>query len=135
MQVHDIDKLDRDFILKTLTAAVYPLDLIPVFYQVEDNNASFLVRNCGNAIIKLLKEKLRVNNPLDPHKQFKISLVIAFSSTNELRINVQDNIVTVLNKRYNAATKTLNLDSFYKDPGIYIDLNEHLLFIPMYIFF
>lgn len=49
--------------------------------------------------------------------QMKLWIILGFSSTNELKVNVQDNIISVLNKRYNPQTKTLNLDNFYKDPG------------------
>lgn len=67
-QVHNCDNLDRDFVLKTLTAAVHPLDLIPVFYQVEGDYACFLVRNCGPAVLKLCRHNLIVQNPTNPNK-------------------------------------------------------------------
>lgn len=40
-----------------------------------------------------------------------------FSTTAELKINVQDNILLVLNKRFNTSSRTLNLELFYKDGG------------------
>lgn len=49
----------------------------------------------------------------------KLVIVLMFSTTNELKINVQDNILLVLNKRFNTTTKTLNLEQFYKDTGKY----------------
>lgn len=61
--MQNCDNLSRDFVLKNLTAAVHPLDLIPVFYQAENDYASFLVRNCGPAIVKLCRQNLLVQNP------------------------------------------------------------------------
>lgn len=43
---------------------------------------------------------------------------MSFATTNELKINVQDNIIMVLNKRYNNTTRTLNLDTFYRDTDL-----------------
>lgn len=47
----------------------------------------------------------------------KLTVVLMFSTTNELKINVQDNILLVLNKRFNASTRILNLEQFHKDQG------------------
>lgn len=58
--------------LKNLTNAVHPFDLIPVFYQAENDYASFLVRNCGPAIVKLCRQNLLVLNPEDVNKPVSI---------------------------------------------------------------
>lgn len=58
--------------LKTLTSAVHPLDLIPVFYQVEGSYACFLVRNCGQALMKLCRQNLMVQNPNNPNKPVRV---------------------------------------------------------------
>lgn len=68
MQIHNCENMERDFVLKNLTAAVHPLDLIPVFYQSEKEYASFLVRNCGAAIVKFCRQNLMVHNPENPNK-------------------------------------------------------------------
>lgn len=136
LQIHNCENMERDFVLKHLTAAVHPLDLIPVFYQCEKEYASFLVRNCGAAIVKFCRQNLMVHNPENPNKpvsdrsksnfqfdfymlgfQFKLVVVLMFSTTTELKINVQDNILLVLNKRFNTTTRILNLEQFYKDGG------------------
>lgn len=39
-------------------------------------------------------------------------------STMEKRINVQDNIMTVITKKYNQEKAILDLESFYMDPGM-----------------
>lgn len=49
-----------------------------------------------------------------------------------MKVNVQDNIVSVLNKRFKSATKILNLENFYKDP----DLSEFcILSQPKILYF
>ncbi|KAK5643390.1 hypothetical protein RI129_007235 [Pyrocoelia pectoralis] len=108
----------RDFILKTILDNIYPLDFIPVCYTTENQNASFFVRNCAKAIEKLCQQKLIVQNPKKWNQPFKLMIILAFSNTKELVVNVQENIAKVLTKKYNWNNKTLNLDSFHKDPDL-----------------
>lgn len=72
LQVQNCSNLDREYVLKTITDAVHPLDLIPVFYQTKGNNAYFLVRNCGPAITQLCRQNLIVQNPNTPNSPVSI---------------------------------------------------------------
>ncbi|XP_025831545.1 nuclear RNA export factor 1 isoform X3 [Agrilus planipennis] len=116
--IHNCEGIHRDVLLKAVLDAIHPNDLIPVHFRKEDSNASFLARNCKAAIEKLCQNNLFIANPLNNNLPFKLSIVLAYSTTNDLQINVQDNVLEVLNKRYNSTTKTLNLDAFYKDPDL-----------------
>lgn len=73
LQVQNCEYLDREFVLKTITDSVHPLDLIPVFYQRQGNTAYFLVRNCGQAIAQLCRQNLIVQNPCNPLKPVSMS--------------------------------------------------------------
>ncbi|KAF5294243.1 hypothetical protein FQR65_LT10829 [Abscondita terminalis] len=147
--VQNIPNLSRDFVLKTILDYVHPLDFIPVCYTVEHKNASFFARNCKLAIEKLCTQNLvvpnsqNVNQPVSKwhskfsfylhfYLKFKLLIILAFCTTSELVVNVQENIASVLTKKYNPVTKTLNLDSFHKDP----DLTEFcLLSQPKILYF
>lgn len=50
----------------------------------------------------------------------KFSIILRYASTQELKVNVEEKISAVINKRFNAKTKVLNLDAFYKDPGLFV---------------
>lgn len=68
-QVYDRQNNTRDFILKSITDAVHPLDWIPVNYQRgRRGRVYFLVRNCGPAILQLCQQKLLVTNPNKPEE-------------------------------------------------------------------
>lgn len=66
--MHNAESLDREYVLKTITDAVHPLDLIPVFYQTDGTTAHFLVRNCGQAIVQLCRQNLIIPIPDKPNK-------------------------------------------------------------------
>ncbi|KAJ8922836.1 hypothetical protein NQ315_007871 [Exocentrus adspersus] len=111
-------KCGRDVILRAILDHVHPLDLIPVSYDKTQGQSHFLARNCGSAIIKLAKDNLTVPNPRDPLNPFKLFIILKFATTSEFKIDVQKNIVTVLTKRYDSATRTLNLSNFHTDKGL-----------------
>lgn len=49
--------------------------------------------------------------------QFQLSINLGFSDTDKLTVNVQDNVIGVLKKRFDSATKVLDLEEFHKDTG------------------
>lgn len=110
--------VNRDFILKTILDNVHPLDFIPVCYDTENRNVCFFARNCSLAIEKLCHQNLIVQNPQNLDQPFKLMIILAFSNTTELVVNVHENIAKILTKKYNTITKSLNLDSFHKDPDL-----------------
>ncbi|KAF5302375.1 hypothetical protein FQA39_LY10414 [Lamprigera yunnana] len=108
----------RESALKTILDNVRPLDFIPVCYTVDNRNSSFFARNCKFAIEKLATQNLMVPNPQNLDQPLKLMIILGYCTTAELIVNVQENIIKVLTKKYNALTKTLNLDSFHKDPDL-----------------
>lgn len=53
--------------------------------------------------------------------QFKLKIVLKYSSTNSIKVDVTENLLRVLNKRFKA--EILNLKNFVEDP----DLTEFFL--------
>lgn len=86
LQVQNCENLDREFVLKTISDSVHSLDLIPVFYQTQENNAYFLVRNCGQAIAQLCRQNLIVQNPSNPNKPVSIKKLQAKSKMMRLTL-------------------------------------------------
>ncbi|KAJ8951754.1 hypothetical protein NQ318_012605 [Aromia moschata] len=93
------------------------LDLIPVCFGKDDHTSGFLARNCGGAIEKLCKDNLTVPNP-NGSRPFKLTVILKFSTTSEFKIDVQKNITSVLLKRFDVTTKTLDLSNFHEDPDL-----------------
>ncbi|XP_044254470.1 nuclear RNA export factor 1-like [Tribolium madens] len=116
--VNNAEDFSRDLILKTILDHVQPLDLIPVFFLKEGSSASFLARNCGAAIEKICKDNLIIDNPYVKNQPFKLSIILRYSTTNDVKIDVSKNISKVLRKRTNTATSTINLENFYQDSDL-----------------
>lgn len=135
MQVYNAETEMRNNILRAIIDHVHPLDLIPVAFGRDKNESYFFARNCGGAIQKLCNDNLVVPNPNNDSRpvsfffesnkifnkhiflQFKLKLVLRYITTSEFKIDVQKNILTVLNKRYDSAKRTLNLSKFHEDQG------------------
>ncbi|XP_022902675.1 nuclear RNA export factor 1-like isoform X2 [Onthophagus taurus] len=118
IEVENAMNLERDTVLRTLMNFVHPLDFIPVCYETKGSCVSFLLKNCGAAIERLCRHNLIVTNPQDASMPFKIKIILKFAYAADLKINIQNNIISVLNKRYHAESSVLNLEMFYKDPDL-----------------
>lgn len=124
--VANTEGLSRDEVLKTILDHVHPMDLIPVYFAKDPRNSNsyFLARNCEAAVDKLCKDNLVVDHPYSKTGKsknwspFKITILLNFSNTIDVRIDVQKNVLAVLNKRFSTVSKTLNLDKFAEDPEL-----------------
>lgn len=127
--INNTGDLTRDEILETILDHIHPCDLIPVFFSKDSlsSNSYFLARNCEAAVQKICKDNLTIDHPYNKiagantYKPFKINIVLNFSNTNEVKIDVQKNVLIVLQKRMNIPEKVLDLDRFAKDK----DLTEY----------
>ncbi|XP_050298934.1 nuclear RNA export factor 2-like [Anthonomus grandis grandis] len=113
--------LTRNEVLKVILDHLHPLDLIPVFYTKDslNSNSYFFARNCEAAIEKLCQDNLTI--PRSKTDSFRISIILNFANTDDVKIDVQKNVFIVLKKRFNSETQVLDLNSFYSDP----DLTEY----------
>ncbi|KAG5867428.1 hypothetical protein JTB14_037675 [Gonioctena quinquepunctata] len=113
--VKNTENFPRNSVLRAILDHVHPLDLIPVLYHADyTGGAHFMARNCGPAIQKLCNDNLTVPNP-GSSRPLKISIILKFSTTAEFKIDVQKNILSVLTKRYDVATRTLNMIKIHED--------------------
>ncbi|CAG9827920.1 unnamed protein product [Diabrotica balteata] len=128
-RVRNIFNAKRDQVLIAILEYVFPFDLIPVLYWEEEGCGYFLGRNCGPAIEKLCSGNLVVPNPksITP---FRLSILLGFTSTMDLKIDVQRNLKYVLTKR--SDRQVLDLTNFHEDE----DLIEFTpLFQPKILYF
>ncbi|XP_050508181.1 nuclear RNA export factor 2-like isoform X3 [Diabrotica virgifera virgifera] len=129
--VRNVDHAKREQVLTAILDHVFPFDLIPVSYWVEDDFVFFLGRNCGSAIEKLCNGNLVVPNPKST-TPFRLSIMLRFATTSEYKIDVQRNLRFVLTKRSSLYSRTLDLTKFHEDE----DLIEFTpLFQPKILYF
>ncbi|XP_072393762.1 nuclear RNA export factor 1-like [Diabrotica undecimpunctata] len=129
--VRNIGNAKRDQVLIAILDHVFPFDLIPVLYWVEDDYANFVGRNCGPAIEKLCSGNLVVPNPKST-TPFRLSIMLRFASISDLKIDVQRNLRFVLNRRWTDSRNVLDLTNFHEDE----DLIEFTpLFQPKIMYF
>ncbi|KAG5867426.1 hypothetical protein JTB14_037673 [Gonioctena quinquepunctata] len=113
--VNNTQNFPRNNVLRAILDHVHPLDLIPVSYCADNlGSAYFLARNCGPAVQKLCNDNLTVPNP-GSSRPLKISIILKFATTADFKIDVQKNILSVLTKRYDVATRTLDLIKIHED--------------------
>ncbi|XP_015601382.1 nuclear RNA export factor 1 [Cephus cinctus] len=109
-------KYDKEYILKLILNTVEPADLIPVAYQVSGEDTYFIARNCGPALDKLCRCNLIINDPYgDP---LVLTIVLAFASIHDVKVNMQSLVLAALNKRYDSKKKRLHLDRFHNDKNL-----------------
>ncbi|KAJ8973114.1 hypothetical protein NQ317_014453 [Molorchus minor] len=120
--VHNTEGLSRASVLRTILNHVHPLDLIPVSFSNDKNTSSFLGRNCGAAIEKLCKDNLTIgisdSTDSNIHQSLKLTVILKFATTGEFKIDVQRNILSVLQKRYDGNSRKLDLTRFDEDPEL-----------------
>jgi hypothetical protein len=52
----------------------------------------------------------------------ELEIILGFVHINDIHVNVHENIVKVMNKRFNKSTKHLDLSDFHRDPGMTIQM-------------
>ncbi|ENN74378.1 hypothetical protein YQE_09035, partial [Dendroctonus ponderosae] len=74
------------------------------------------LRGCDTATVR---QQLVVDHPIEKgYSPMTLSIVLNFSNTYDIKIDVQKNVSTVLNKRFHPTSKVLNLDRFHDDPDL-----------------
>lgn len=109
-------KYDKDMIFKLLLNAVSPSVFIPNYYKVDNDNktASFFVDEFDVAD-KINKLDRKVELP----DGFKIMLRVRGNfPQNRVDESLKQRMKNVMGKRYNPATKALDLSKFHADPDL-----------------
>ncbi|KRT81639.1 hypothetical protein AMK59_6315, partial [Oryctes borbonicus] len=116
--VENVENLTKLTVLNAIMKFCYPLHFIPVHYQLSKNTACFLLKNCGSAIERMCSQNLIIKNPFNIDKPFKITIQLSTASTENFKVNIQDNVTKILDKRYNDETSTLNLENLVNDQDL-----------------
>jgi hypothetical protein len=53
-------------------------------------------------------------------QQVELEIILGFAHINNVRVNLREDTVKVMNKRFNKSTKHLDLSNFHRDPGMTI---------------
>ncbi|XP_069677652.1 nuclear RNA export factor 1-like [Periplaneta americana] len=116
---------EKEVILRILMDYADPLVFIPVLYKEEGPDSCFLACNCRAAIEKLIiRSGLALEIPNGPSLQLQI--VLGYAPITELRLNMQDILIKVIEKRFDANKKHLNLSNYHKDTDLY-----DIIFCPL----
>ncbi|XP_053696650.1 nuclear RNA export factor 1 isoform X2 [Sabethes cyaneus] len=107
-------KYDKDFILRSLLNSIKPEIFIPHYWKVEDTAVSFYIEDFPAA-----EALQRIDRTIDLPDGRKM-IVIVRNSTPQFQINEQlkERMKLAMVKRYNPATKALNLEKFHADPDL-----------------
>ncbi|XP_065082338.1 nuclear RNA export factor 1 isoform X1 [Ochlerotatus camptorhynchus] len=107
-------KYEKDFVLRSLVSAISPLIFIPQYWKVEDTAVSFYIEDFQAA--EALQKIDRTIGLPDGRKM----IVIVRNSNPQFQVNEQlkERMKLAMQKRYNPATRALNLEKFHTDPDL-----------------
>ncbi|XP_058824868.1 nuclear RNA export factor 1 [Topomyia yanbarensis] len=107
-------KYEKEFLLRSLINAIKPEVFIPHYWKVEDTAVSFHIEDFPAA--EALQKIDRTIGLPDGRKM----IVIVRNSTPLFQVNEQlkERMKLAMVKRYNPATKALNLEKFHADPDL-----------------
>ncbi|KAJ8956646.1 hypothetical protein NQ318_014000 [Aromia moschata] len=108
------DKFEKNFLLKVLQEKVAPLPFMPIAWQVFGTTCTFYVDEDKVA------EKLRsLDKQIQLPNGFKLFVRVYPGSPNvDMNTELKEKIKLVMAKRYNSATKALDLTKFHADPDL-----------------
>lgn len=107
-------KYEKDFILRSLVNSISPLIFIPHYWKVDDTAISFYIEDFQAA--EALQKVDRTIGLPDGRKM----IVIVRNGSPQFTVNEQlkERMKLAMVKRYNAATRALNLEKFHTDPDL-----------------
>lgn len=107
-------KYEKDFVLRSLVNAISPLIFIPQYWKVEDTAVSFYIEDFQAA--EALQKIDRTIGLPDGRKM----IVIVRNNSPQFTVNehLKDRMKLAMQKRYNPATRALNLEKFHTDPDL-----------------
>ncbi|XP_063904819.1 nuclear RNA export factor 2-like [Zophobas morio] len=114
--ISNVHGLKRNDVLKILFDYLKPLEFIPLCYTEDAEGAFFFARMCADPVEKFCSDKLTIPNPSDETQPFKLTIVLKYSSTNMVKVDLTENLLSVLQKRFK--NKNLCLDKFHDDADL-----------------
>ncbi|CAG4961746.1 unnamed protein product [Colias eurytheme] len=107
-------KHEKDVIFKALLSHISPDIFVPHYFKIEGNAAIFYVDD-----VKIAEKLFHADRKIMMPNGFKMILVVR-NSVPRININaeMQEKMKLAMAKRYNAATKALDLTKFHADPEL-----------------
>lgn len=107
-------KHEKEVVLRALLSYMSPEPFIPQYYQVVGNAAIFYVDD-----VKVAEKLFNASRQITMSDGFKLILIVKNILPNDrLDNNVRQKMKEVMAKRYNLATKALDLTKFHSDPDL-----------------
>ncbi|XP_053608545.1 nuclear RNA export factor 1 [Plodia interpunctella] len=107
-------KHEKDVVLKALLSYISPEIFIPHYYKVNGNSAVFYVDD-----VKIAEKLYYADRKIIMNDGFKLVVIVRnVAPTVTIDAEMKEKMKTAMVKRYNAATKALDLTKFHADPEL-----------------
>ncbi|XP_028162399.1 nuclear RNA export factor 1 [Ostrinia furnacalis] len=107
-------KHDKDVILKTLLSFISPEIFIPHYYKINGNAAVFYVDD-----VKIAEKLFNADRKITMPDGFKLVVIVRNAVPNvSIDDDMKEKMKLTMAKRYNPATKALDLTKFHADPDL-----------------
>lgn len=106
-------KHEKDLILRTLLSYISPDIFIPHYYRTNGNSAVFYVED-----VKAAEKLFNADRKITMSDGFRLCIIVKNNAPNiQIDADMKEKMKLAMAKRYNAATKALDLTKFHMDPG------------------
>ncbi|KAL0878623.1 hypothetical protein ABMA27_003701 [Loxostege sticticalis] len=107
-------KHDKDVILRTLLSFISPEIFIPHYYKINGNAAVFYVDD-----VKIAEKLFNADRKITMPDGFKLVVIVRNAVPNvTIDADMKEKMKLTMAKRYNPATKALDLTKFHADPDL-----------------
>lgn len=107
-------KHDKEVILQTLLGIISPEVFIPHYYKISGNSAMFYVDD-----VKIAEKLFYADRKIVMSDGFRLAVIVKNSVPNvNVDANMKEKMKLAMAKRYNAATKALDLTKFHADSDL-----------------
>lgn len=107
-------KYDKEFILRSIQQAITPNVFIPLYWRVIESAALFYVED-----FKIAELIQKANRTIETPDRRRLILLVRNSQPNSpVNDQLKERMKQAMQKRYNPATKALNLEKFHADPDL-----------------
>lgn len=108
------EKYEKSFLIKTLQDKVSPLPFWPIAWQVYGTTSAFYIDD-----LKVAQKLHYLDRQLILPNGFRLGLRVLPGTPNvDMNSAIKDRMKMVMAKRYNSATKALDLTKFHADPDL-----------------
>ncbi|XP_059484888.1 nuclear RNA export factor 1-like [Neocloeon triangulifer] len=108
---------DKQILLGSLKSFVAPVELIPIYYQIEDHDSFFYIDSIKSAEA-ILKADKQITLNGDKRINIKVTSIMPRAALTD---RLKEKIKMVMVSRYNTSTKALDLSRFHIDPELVED--------------